>query len=87
MPPQLVSRLHKLLGLSIPVTTLTLTLTFAAPAAAQVAPADRLCDNSFEDCRATILQMIRTETAGIDVSYWFMTDWRYSSEILSLIHI
>jgi hypothetical protein len=47
-----------------------------------VAPAERLCDNSFEDCRATILQMIRTETAGIDVSFWFMTDWRYSSEII-----
>ena len=80
--PQLGSRIHKLLSWLIPVTTLTLTLTLATPAAAQVAPADRLCDNSFEDCRATILQMIRNETAGIDVSYWFMTDWRYSGEII-----
>ena len=82
MLPQLGSRIHRLLSWLIPVTTLTLTLTLATPAAAQVAPADRLCDNSFEDCRATILQMIRNETAGIDVSYWFMTDWRYSSEII-----
>jgi phosphatidylserine/phosphatidylglycerophosphate/cardiolipin synthase-like enzyme len=79
--PRLGSHTHKLLSRIIPVATLTLTLTLAAPAAAQVAP-DRLCDNAFEDCRATILQMIRNETAGIDVSYWFMTDWRYSSEII-----
>jgi hypothetical protein len=26
--------------------------------------------------------MIRNETAGIDVSFWFMIDWRYSSEII-----
>ena len=84
MLSQLGSRIHKLLSWLIPVTALTLTLTLATPSAAQVAPApaDRLCDNSFEDCRATILQMIRAETAGIDVWYWFMTDWRYSSEIL-----
>lgn len=29
-----------------------------------MAPADRLCDNSFEDCRATILQMIRNANAN-----------------------
>ncbi len=81
MPPLFVS-LHTRLTCALPVVTLMLTLTLAAPSAAQVAPADRLCDNSFEDCRATILQMIRNETAGIDVSYWFMTDWRYSSEII-----
>jgi phosphatidylserine/phosphatidylglycerophosphate/cardiolipin synthase-like enzyme len=43
---------------------------------------ERLCDNAFEDCRATILQMIRNETVGIDVSFWFMDDARYSSEII-----
>ena len=64
------------------MTTLTLILTSATPSPAQVAPADRLCDNAFEDCRATILEMIRNEKAGIDVWYWFMTDWRYSSEII-----
>jgi len=65
------------------VTALTLILISATPSPAQVvAPADRLCDNAYEDCRATILQMIRNEKAGIDVSYWFMTDWRYSSEII-----
>ena len=82
MPPQCGYRTHRLLRCTLPLTALALTLTFATPSSAQVAPADRLCDNAFEDCRATILEMIRNETAGIDVSYWFMTDWRYSSEII-----
>lgn len=51
----------------------------ARPAAAQ----ERLCDNSYEDCRAIIINMIRAETVGIDVSFWFMTDSRYSSEIIA----
>ena len=82
MPPQFRYRTHTLLSCTLPITTLTLILTFATPSSAQVAPADRLCDNAFEDCRDTILRMIKNETAGIDVSYWFMTDWRYSSEII-----
>ncbi len=80
--PQLLRCSRRMTTCTLSATALALTLTFAAPASAQVAPADRLCDNSFEDCRATILQMIKAETAGIDVSYWFMTDWRYSSEII-----
>jgi len=51
----------------------------ATPAAAQ----ERLCDNSFEDCRASIIQLIRAETVGLDVSFWFMTDSRYSVEIIN----
>ncbi len=53
----------------------------AGPAAAQ-GQDERLCDNSFEDCRAPILAMIQAETAGLDVSFWFMTDNRYSQEII-----
>jgi phosphatidylserine/phosphatidylglycerophosphate/cardiolipin synthase-like enzyme len=53
-------------------------LALSAPSAAQ----ERLCDNSYEDCRATILSLIRAETGGIDVSFWFMTDARYSTEII-----
>jgi phosphatidylserine/phosphatidylglycerophosphate/cardiolipin synthase-like enzyme len=43
---------------------------------------ERLCDNSFEDCRTPILNMIRAETVGIDVSFWFMDDARYANEII-----
>ena len=55
-----------------------LALALAPAAAAQ----ERLCDNSFEDCRALILSMIRAENVGLDVSLWFMTDTRYSIEII-----
>ena len=58
--------------------SLAFVLALAPPARAQ----ERLCDNSFEDCRAAILQMIRAETVGLDVSYWFMDDARYSHEII-----
>ena len=51
----------------------------ASPASAQ----ESLCDNSFQDCRAQIVQLIRAENVGIDVSFWFMTDTTYSSEIIN----
>ncbi len=39
--------------------------------------AERLCDVSFEDCRAPLLQLINQETVEIDVAFWFMTDNNY----------
>ena len=41
-----------------------------------------LCDIAYEDCRADVLDLIRRETVGIDLSFWFMTDSRYSNEIV-----
>jgi phosphatidylserine/phosphatidylglycerophosphate/cardiolipin synthase-like enzyme len=62
------------------------TAGVAAALAFAIAPAasaqERLCDNAFEDCRTPILDMIRAERVGIDVSLWFMTDTRYSTEII-----
>jgi hypothetical protein len=43
---------------------------------------ERLCDNAYEDCRDAVLDMLRAETVGIDVSIWFMDDARYSAEII-----
>jgi phosphatidylserine/phosphatidylglycerophosphate/cardiolipin synthase-like enzyme len=57
-----------------------LALILASPAGAQ--SLERLCDNSYEDCRTPIINMIRAENVGLDVSFWFMTDTRYSSEII-----
>ena len=57
---------------------------FAVTASASAQTADEfLCDNSFQDCRAPIIQLIRQENVGLDVSFWFMTDTRYSSEIIN----
>jgi phosphatidylserine/phosphatidylglycerophosphate/cardiolipin synthase-like enzyme/regulation of enolase protein 1 (concanavalin A-like superfamily) len=55
----------------------------AATATAQtLPPQERLCDPTFEDCRADILQYIRQETVEIDMAYWMMTDARYSNELV-----
>jgi hypothetical protein len=47
------------------------------------AHADRLCDPSFEDCRESLLNLIRAEQKGIDVAFWFMEDPRYLSAIVA----
>jgi len=46
------------------------------------APGECLCDSSYQDCRSPILQLINRETVGIDVSFWFMTDTRYSQALI-----
>ena len=51
----------------------------AAPASAQ----DRLCDPGNEDCRSILINLIRSETIGIDVAFWFMEDARYSNELIA----
>ena len=43
---------------------------------------ERLCDPSFEDCREPLLNLIRNETVGIDVAFWFMEDDRYATELV-----
>ena len=48
----------------------------------QPARADYLCDPAGEDCRAILLNLIRAETTGIDVAFWFMEDARYSAELV-----
>lgn len=45
-------------------------------------PGTSLCDVAYDDCRERVLNLIRNETAGIDLSFWFMTDARYSNEIV-----
>ena len=62
---------------------LSCALGSTTPAAAQTLPTqERLCDPTFEDCRADILQYIRQENVQIDMAYWFMTDARYSNELV-----
>src|SRR2546423_1292262 len=53
----------------------------AAPAAC-AGGGECLCDDSYQDCRSPILQLINNETVGIDVSFWFMTDTRYAFAII-----
>src|SRR5690349_107402 len=62
--------------------TLVVMATFAIVGTREASAQERLCDVSFEDCRSTIIQMIRDEKVGLDVSFWFMDDTRYSTEII-----
>jgi len=59
------------------------TPAVAAPASCS-GTGECLCDTSYENCRDALIQLIRNEPVGggIDVSFWFMTDWRFSGEII-----
>jgi hypothetical protein len=59
-----------------------LGLTFVTTAAVAPAAAERLCDPAYEDCRAPLINLIRSETSGIDVAFWFMQDPWYATEII-----
>jgi len=48
-----------------------------------LAPEERLCDPTFEDCRADILTYIQQETVEIDMGFWMMTDARYSNALVA----
>ena len=63
----------------LPLAILALLLTSTRAAAAF----DRLCDPAHENCRAPLLDLINTETQGIDVAFWFMEDTRYSSALIA----
>jgi phosphatidylserine/phosphatidylglycerophosphate/cardiolipin synthase-like enzyme len=54
-----------------------LLAAFHAPARA-----DQLCDPAFQDCRALLVNLIRSEPTGIDVAFWFMKDPIYSTELI-----
>ena len=60
-----------------------LVLGFAVTAEAQtLASQERMCDPTFEDCRADLLTYIRQETEQIDVGFWMMSDARYSNALV-----
>ena len=44
---------------------------------------ERLCDVSFEDCRAPLIQLINQETVGLDVAFWFMDDTTIANAVIS----
>ena len=61
---------------------LALALGIPSPASAQVTSTNRLCDPAYENCRTKLLELIRAETVGIDVGFWFMEDSRYANELV-----
>jgi phosphatidylserine/phosphatidylglycerophosphate/cardiolipin synthase-like enzyme len=49
----------------------------------RAAALERLCDPAFEDCRAPLLTLINSETQGLDVAFWFMTETKFSDAIIA----
>jgi phosphatidylserine/phosphatidylglycerophosphate/cardiolipin synthase-like enzyme len=43
---------------------------------------ERLCDVSFEDCRAPLLKLIQNENVEIDAAFWFMDDSTISNALI-----
>jgi hypothetical protein len=58
---------------------LTLAAGLRAPSAGA---AESLCDAAFQNCRTQMIDLIRNERVRIDVSFWFMEDSRYSTELI-----
>ena len=70
-------RLNWLFVLGALVCSVHVASAQGTPAPAACAGAGEcLCDNSYQDCRAPLLNLISRETQGIAVSMWFMTDYR-----------
>jgi phosphatidylserine/phosphatidylglycerophosphate/cardiolipin synthase-like enzyme len=55
-----------------------------ADAEAALQSGEWLCDDSYQDCRAAIITAVNTEpvTGGIDVSFWFMNDYKYVDALI-----
>lgn len=66
------------------LTVLLCQLGAAAQVNAQtpLAPQERLCDPTFEDCREDVLTYIKQENVEIAMGFWFMSDARYSNELV-----
>ena len=43
---------------------------------------ERLCDASFEDCRAPLLTLIKNETVEIDTAFWYLDDQQIYSALV-----
>lgn len=65
---------------SFAVTALVLTAVLFVPTRALAL--EELCDPAFQNCKTPLINLIRNETKGIDVAFWFMQDTTYATEII-----
>ena len=68
MHSELITRLHRYLFV------LSLVALFPLASAPAATAAERLCDTSFQDCRAPLLTLIANERVRIDVAFNMMED-------------
>jgi phosphatidylserine/phosphatidylglycerophosphate/cardiolipin synthase-like enzyme/regulation of enolase protein 1 (concanavalin A-like superfamily) len=71
-----------LLRVAVTAAISSFCLVVPRAAEAQLAPQERLCDPSFENCRTDLLTYIKQEQVGIDAAFWLMSDDRYVSAII-----
>jgi phosphatidylserine/phosphatidylglycerophosphate/cardiolipin synthase-like enzyme/regulation of enolase protein 1 (concanavalin A-like superfamily) len=64
-------------------TAISLAIAITVLFAGRTQAAESLCDPSFQDCRTPLIALIRGESVGIDVAFWFMEDHRYVPEIIN----
>ena len=50
---------------------------------ARASALERICDPAFENCRSPLVTLIRAETVGIDVAFWFMEDQTLARELIA----
>ena len=55
------------------------SLFIPAPAAAL----EKICDVAYQNCRKDLVALVRAETKGLDVAFWFMEDHDLATEIIS----
>ena len=46
---------------------------------------ERLCDGSFEDCRAPLVTLIQNENVQIDIAFWFLDDYLIENALIAKI--
>jgi PLD-like domain len=61
-------------------TVLTVAAVLSATSAAEAT--ETLCDAAYQNCRTQLIDLIRIERVRIDVSFWFMEDARYATELV-----
>jgi phosphatidylserine/phosphatidylglycerophosphate/cardiolipin synthase-like enzyme len=67
-------------------TTAVIATAMVMAMAASARPAEaleKLCDPANENCRSTLITLIRNERVSIDVAFWFMEDPRYTTELIN----
>ena len=65
---------------SFAVAALVLTSVLLLPTRALAL--EELCDPAYQNCETPLINLIRNETKGIDVAFWFMKDTTFASEII-----
>ena len=62
---------------------LAIFATFATLVPTRAWALESICDPASENCRTTLINLIRNERVAIDVAFWFMEDARYTTELIA----